>query len=335
MPIAGQLYLDRNELQGIVQGFTNEDHQYLCLQIPNINGDRRLQTTGGGYGGFYWIEDEAANYAQAGKTDSIGFGQDYPEAPPIEFEHKSFFTKKYAQQAPLPKEYLNVQPVDQLEGVGATLLQLKGKVLGAAERAIAANLTDTSIWTQNTTLTYDWTDPNGTPLEDIRAAVKAVGQNGVPADTIIFGYDAWNALIYNQTFNNPLPVLIDRAAMYNGNLQDPLQPLRDALKLRFGLRNVFFADARWNSSPTEATKTIDNVFGDNTWVGHMGGFGRLDARNVNGAWALSPRAFLKASAGPYEIEQVPDMGRYRYGVSYHQAFEVVNPKLGYLIKNCA
>lgn len=335
MPIAGQLYLDRNELQGIVQGFTNEDHQYICMQIPNINGDRRLANTGGGYGGFYWVEDEAANYAQAGHTEPIGFGQDYPMAPPLEFEHKSFFTQKYAMQAPLAKEYLNVEPVKQLEGVGATLLMLKGKVLGAAEKAIADNLTDTSIWTQNITLTYPWTNASGTPLSDIRTAVQTIGQNGVPADTIIFGYDAWNALIYNEKFNNPLPVLIDRAAMYNGNLADPLQPLRDALKLRFGLRNVFFADARWNSSATVATSTIDNVFGDNVWVGHMGGFDRLSTREVDGAWALSPRAFMKANAGPYEVEQVPGMGRYYYGVSYHQAFECINPKLGYLIKNCA
>lgn len=332
-PTTNSLYLDREELKGIVAGYIDDETGYLCREIPAINQGSELSVAGDSYGGFYWSMSADTFFAQAGKIGAIGFGQDYPRVDRGELLHTPFFTKKFAHSVEVPKEYLKLAPIDRLNSVGQSLLQLRSVVRGAAEKMICENLTDSSIWTQNSTSAHSWST-TGNPVTDINTAIETVSALADP-DTIILGKKAYLALLANDNWNKTRPLTEDRATSLDGTAPDQLAFLRNMIAKRFGLKNCIFATARWNASPTKATTTIQNQFGDCCWVGRMGEFRAIDAVARNGSYQISPRAFIKSQADDIEFEEVEKLGRMELGCAYHVGFDVVDVKLGYLIQKCA
>ena len=333
LPITSQLYLDREELKGLVAGYVDDESGYLCRQIPAINQGMPLSVTGESYGGFYWMLSPDTFFAQAGKIGEIGWGQDYPRIDNGKLEHKPFFTKLFAKSVCVPKPALNLPPLAQLNSVGQYLLQLRSVVRGEAEKMIVDNLTNASIWTQNSTSAHSWST-TGNPVTDINTAIEAVSDYADP-DTIILGKKAYLALLANDNWNKTRPLTEDRATSLEGLAPDQLAFLRQMIAKRFGLKNCFFATARWNSSATKSTTTIANQFGDCCWVGRMGDFTDIDAIARDGGYQISPRAFIKSEANDIEFEEDEHLGKVELGAAYHIGFDCVEPKLGYLLQKCA
>lgn len=333
LPITNTLYLDREELKGLVAGFVDDESGYLCRNIPAINAGMQLAVTGESYGGYYWSLSADTFFAQAGKMGEVGWGQAYPRIDNGKLTHTPFFTKKFAKSVSVPKEALNIPPVAQLDSVGQFLLQLRSVVRGEAEKMIVDNLTNASIWTQNSTSAHLWST-TGNPVTDINTAIEAVSVYADP-DTIILGKKAYLALLANDNWNKTRPLTEDRATSLDGTAPDQLAFLRQMIAKRFGLKNCFFATARWNSSATKGTTTIANQFGDCCWVGRMGEFNSIDAVARDGGYQISPRAFFKCEASDIEFEEDEHLGSVELGASYHVGFQTVDVRLGYLLQKCA
>lgn len=333
LPVTSSLYLDREELKGLVAGFIDDEDGYLCRKIPAINAGMALSVTGESYGGYYWTLSADSFFAQAGKIGSIGWGQDYPRLDNGKLEHHAFFTDKYAQSVVVPKEALDIPPVAQLNSIGQFLLQLRSVVRGMAEQKICSNLTNATIWAQNSTSAHSWST-TGNPVTDIMAGIDAVSAYADP-DTIILGKAAYQALLANTNWNATRPLTEDRATSLDGTNPDQLAMLRGMIAKRFGLRNCFFATARWNSSATKSTTSIANQFGDCCWIGRMGEFRDLDVIARDGGYQISPRAFIKSEANDIEFEEDEHLGKIELGASYHMGFDKVDARLGYLIQKCA
>lgn len=338
--ITKNLYLDREELKGLVAGYIDDDAGYISRVIPAINGDVKLSATGESYGGFYWQMSADTFFAQAGHIGDIGWGQDYPRLEQGTLEHKPFFTKKFARSVPVSKESLNVPPVDMLNKVGKSLLQLRSVVRGMAEREAVEMLTTAANWTNKSTSAHLWST-TGDPVSDISTAIEKVAELAEP-DTIILGRAAFRALLNNAKWNDTRPYGDDRATSLaapgqpiNELRPDQLAYLREMIARRFGLKQCIFATARWNASPTKSTTTIANQFGDNCWIGRVGDFTKFDVIAQDGGYEISPRAFFKAAAGDIEFEEDWHLGKVELGASQHIGFKIVDDRIGYLIQKCA
>lgn len=330
--ITKNLFLDREELKGIVAGYVDDEDGYLCRKIPSINAGMDLSSTGTSYGGFYWSMTPETFFAQNGQIGDIGWGQDYPRINQGELEHTPFFTKKFARSVLVSKESLNLPPVKMLNKVGQSLLQLREVVRGMAEHEICSLLTTAGNWTNKSTTAHAWLT-TGDPVADISTAIDKVGELAEP-DTIILGRAAFRALINNKAWNETRPLTDDRATSLDGTNPDQLAYLRQMIAKRFGLKNCFFATARWNSSATKATTTIANQFGDNCWIGRIGEFRDIDIVANDGGYEISPRAFFKSEAGDIEFEEDEHLGKIELGASYHVGFKIVDDRIGYLIQKC-
>lgn len=338
--ITKNLYLDREELKGVVSGYIDDDKGYISRVIPAINGDMNLSETGTSYGGFYWSMTPETFFAQNGHIGDIGWGQDYPRLNQGELEHTPFFTKKFAQSVLVSKESLRVPPVKMLNKVGKSLLQLRSVVRGMAEREVVSLLTTAANWTNKSTAAHSWST-TGDPVSDISTAIDKVAELADP-DTIILGRAAFRALLDNKAWNETRPYGDDRATslskpgqQLNELRPDQLNYLKEMIARRFGLKQCIFATARWNASATKATTTIANQFGDNCWIGRVGEFTEMDVINNDGGFEISPRAFFKAAAGDIEFEEEEHLGKIELGASQHVGFKIVDDRIGYLIQKCA
>lgn len=334
LPVTSSLYLDREELKGLVAGYVDDESGYLCRQIPAINQGMPLAVTGESYGGYYWSLSADTFFAQAGKTEEVLWGQQYPRLDNGKLEHHPFFTKKFAKSVLVPKEALNIPPIAQLDSVGQFLLQLRSVVRGQAEKLFVDEITTAANWGSNVSAgPHSWS-ATGDPVADINAAIEAVSTYADP-DTIILGKKAYLALLANKAWNETRPLTADRATSLEGMAPDQLAFLREMIAKRFGLKNCYFATARWNASATKSTTTIANQFGDNCWVGRIGEFRSIDAVARDGGYQISPRALFKSEANDIEFEEEEHLGNIELGAAYHVGIKIVDPKLGYLIQKCA
>lgn len=331
--ITKSLFLDREELKGVVAGYIDNDDGYISLKVPAINGDMNLSATGTSYGGFYWSMTPETFFAQSGQIGDIGWGQDYPRVNQGELEHTPFYTKKFAKSILVSKESLNLPPVKMLNKVSQSLLQLRSIVRGMAEHEICSMLTTAANWVNKSTTAHSWSS-TGDPVADISAAIDKVGELAEP-DTIILGRAAFRSLLNNKAWNETRPYMDDRATSLDGLSPDQLSYLREMIARRFGLKQCIFATARWNASPTKGTTTIANQFGDNCWIGRIGDFTDVDIVANDGGYEITPRAFFKAEAGELEYEEEEHLGKIEFGASHHVGFTIVDNRIGYLIQKCA
>lgn len=334
LPITSTLYLDREELKGLVAGFVDDESGYLCRNIPAINAGMALAVTGESYGGYYWSLSADTFFAQNGKIGEVGWGEDYPRIDNGTLRHQPFFTKKFARSVLVSKEALNIPPVAQLDSVGQYLLQLRSVVRGMAEHMFCSELTKAANWGSNVSSgPHSWST-TGDPVADINTAIDTISDYAEP-DTIILGKKAYLALLANKAWNETRPLTDDRATSRDGLAPDQLDYLRNMIAKRFGLKNCLFATARWNSSATKSTTTIENQFGDNCWVGRIGDFNSIDAVARDGGYQISPRALFKAEASDIEFEEDEHLGKIELGAAYHVGLQIVDNRLGYLIQKCA
>lgn len=339
MDITKSLFLDREELKGLVAGYIDNDAGYISERIPALNDGMDLAEAGTSYGGFYWSMPAETFFAQNGHVGSIGFGQDYPRLAPGQLEHTPFYTSKYAQSTIVSKETMRLPPLKMLNKVGKSLLQLRAVVRGMAEHEVCSMLTNASNWVNKSTTAHSWST-TGDPVSDISLAIDTVGELAEP-DTIILGRAAFRALLNNKAWNETRPYMDDRATALAGRdtpidqlRPDQLSYLADMIARRFGLRQCIFATARWNSSATK-TAAIANQFGDNCWVGRIGDFSDMDVIESNGSYEITPRAIFKAEAGALEFEEEEHLGKIELGASHHVGFTLVDNRIGYLIQKCS
>jgi hypothetical protein len=124
------------------------------------------------------------------------------------------------------------------------------------EKALADNLTSTSVLTQNTTLsgTSQFSDYiNSDPLGKFKTAQEQVhGGCGMEADTAIMNWNTANTLSYHPGILEGLGFTQNRA----GTLKE--SELASAMKIQ----NLKIAKAKYNSAKLGQTSTLSNVWGN-------------------------------------------------------------------------
>lgn len=152
-----------------------------------------------------------------------------------------------------PEEYANVELPFDVERDTTKMLTL-ALALGK-EKAIADTLRDTSIITQNATLsgTSQWSDyVNSDPVVDIKTAKGvARGTSGVVVDTLIADWLVIETLRYHPKLVRSLGFADNRA----GQLSEA------EIAKALGLRKILVADVMYNSAKEGQTEALGNLWG--------------------------------------------------------------------------
>jgi len=188
------------------------------------------------------------------------------------------------------------------------------------ELALSEALSDTSVITQNVTLsgTDQWTDKtNSDPLDDIRTAIATVkAATGKRPNTMALGEKAFDALKDHPDIREQLK--------YTNAGQPSDDQLSTWLKSHFKLANIYVGDAVYNSADEGQTDSLGEIWGGNCWLFFQTARPSLMMATFGMTLSDVPR---QVDMYP-EISHVRDVVRVRY--SYDQ--NIFDAALCYLIK---
>jgi len=194
-------------------------------------------------------------------TDSArAAGSPTNEIDPKAWTRANFYAEDHAL-----KQLVEDEEVDQAEGafdpMSDATENVVERLMTAAEKALADQLTSTSVVTQNTTLsgTSQWSDPDDSdPIGDIETGKDTIeAATGLVPNTLALGRDAFNALKVNAQ-------IIDRIK-YTG--RDIVT--EDLLAALFGVRRVVVGRAVYNTASEGQTPSMSNIWGDNALLAYV------------------------------------------------------------------
>jgi hypothetical protein len=128
------------------------------------------------------------------------------------------------------------------------------------ENALAGTMADTSVITQNTTLsgTDQWSDfANSDPFDDITTARNTIKQNtAMHPNVAVFGYQTWEKFIHH-------PDVVDRIK-YVGMID--MNSVKRAVAQLLEVEEVLVGDAVKNSANEGQTDSLGYVWGKHFWL---------------------------------------------------------------------
>lgn len=191
------------------------------------------------------------------------------------------------------------------------------------EYNLAQQLSDTSIVTQNTTLsgsgsavTNQWNTSGGKPFNAIQTAIDTVMLNSIKApNTIFMGYQVWAELLNHSD-------LIERVK-YTDITAITVEHIK---RLFPGIQNVYIGEAVYNTAKEGQTTSKSFVWGKHLWVGYIPTSPRLREP------ALGYHLQLKA---PRVVDRWDDRAVKAEFVRITDYYEpkLVSTEAAYLIKN--
>jgi len=144
--------------------------------------------------------------------------------------------------------------------VDATLA-LTDRLLINKEDSLASMLNNTSVITQNVTLsgTSQWSDyTNSDPFSDIQTAKDTVQKNGLMAvNTCFMGYEVWSKLQHH-------PDLLERV-----KYSQKAVLTEDLFASLFGFKNVFIGKAVKNTAADGASDSMTYIWPKSFWVAYI------------------------------------------------------------------
>lgn len=148
------------------------------------------------------------------------------------------------------------------------------------ELAVASLLTDTSVITQNETLSgiSQWSDyGNSTPFEDLRRGVNYVRKFGLrPVNTLTLSYYGFSILQQH-------PDLIERVKY--SNVASLTLDMMKTLFAQFGIQNILVGDAVYDTAAEGLDATNDYIWGNHALLSYRTTTPGL--RTVNGAYTFT------------------------------------------------
>lgn len=189
------------------------------------------------------------------------------------------------------------------------------------ERNLSAAMSNTSIITQNGSVTTQWNSATGagTPFQDIETAIIQVMENGIMApNTIWMGYQVWSQLKNH-------PDLLDRVK-YSTLGVLTIEMFR-SLFASSDIANVYVGKAIYDNSVEGATASNGFVWGKNLWVGYV--TDQPSLKTVNGFYTF----YIPAKR---YVDTWNDQDRKTIWVrtnDYYDQF-LVGPETIYMLQNC-
>ena len=217
----------------------------------------------------YWMDNlrvvEAirAQWAKANEVNhSVSIGEHY-----ILQDHalKEMVSKEEEDNADKP-----INPrIDATENLTDRMQVIK-------EKALSDIMNDTSIITQNVTLSWtdQWTDyDNSDPFDDIKTWIETVRTNsGKKPNTFTMGYTTMITLLNH-------PAVIDRIITTATTVVTP-ELVMEALKKAFPwIKKILVWDSQYNSGVEWETDALADIWGDNFRIGYIEQKPRLKSRS--------------------------------------------------------
>ena len=270
------------------------------------------------------VKERSGKFAKYGK-ENLKFEANMLRAPGTQartFDYTvsqgTYTAEEHALEKIVPDEFMN-NTDDPYDAKRDATIFCVDKIWGAQESALATNMADTAVLTNNTTLsgTSQWSDyANSDPLSDIRTARNSIkAATGKTANVAVFGWQTWLQLQNH-------PDIADRIK-YVGmtNLEATKKAVADLLEVK----QVLIGDAIKNTAADGQTDSLSFVWGKHAWLLHV-----------------APRPSLMTPSFGYtmkDLDRVVDTYRddarlgdiVRVRDSYDQT--LIDVTLAYLIKN--
>ncbi len=243
-PTKADVYVDP-VLTNISVAYKNEDYiSEKILPLVKVAKDS----------GFYFkydkskfrpVNDERALGTRAGR---VGYGLVKDTYGPI-IEH--------ALEQDVPDEIVE-QADNPLEPKFDATENVTERILIAKERSLAVKMADTSVLTQNVTLsgTSQWSDyANSNPISDVKTAKQTIHASIFrEPNTLVLGKPVFDKLIEH-------PDIIDRIKYSALGVATT-----DLLARLFGVNNVLVAGAGYNTAKEGQTDAMAYIWGKHAWL---------------------------------------------------------------------
>lgn len=218
-------------------------------------------------------------------------------------------------------DYANVyDPYDaeKDETLGLTTLIWLGK-----EKSLADTLTNSSVITNNTTLsgTSQWSDyANSDPLDDFKTARLTIREAcGLPPNVAVMDWSVANTLAYSPQILDALGFTQNRA----GQLSEM------ELAKAMGVERLYIAKAVYNSAAEGQTDNVDPVWGKHVVFGYLPAKAAKYQQSLGYRVALAGRGSRRVFK--FSIDNPPNSTGILCDDSYDWLISDVN--CGYLIKD--
>lgn len=189
------------------------------------------------------------------------------------------------------------------------------------ERAVANKMSDTSVITQNVTLSggEQWSDyGNSTPFDDLKTGAQQQRKHGLKAaNTMAMSYDVFSVLQQH-------PDLIERVKY--SNVASLTLEMMQQLFGQFGITNILVSSAVEDTAAEGLDEAPAFVWGNNVWLCYVAGAPSL--RTVNGGYLFT------LDQGRY-VDSWFEQGKKTKWIRNNDYYEpeVVGPEAFYLIQN--
>ena len=343
-PTPGSLRSDP-VLSKMIAGLMNAKDSYLQDKlVPTLfDGSNLADGDETYYTGTIQRLADGAMFGDPSRKRTIGRGELYPRARGANFNPMTYACQKFGGVAEVFWE-------DSRRLVGGGLLtnatvQLQSEmstqklVREAAYRDLfqtAGNWTNTVIGVPAAPGVGQflcWNVANSDPSADIVAALGTVSLFGQEPNTIILGYDSFDALRTNAAFLNFDDIRLDRTVMNE-------ERVASVLKARYGFENVHIGKAVANASAAPGTLTPGRIWADTVWIGYMPSANGAPSSNISimegsDVMVTTPTAAGRVIASGWKVFEFPDDMRdvTLYKVRYAEALFAVSAQLGYTLTN--
>jgi hypothetical protein len=201
---------------------------------------------------FY--RDEMEKVAPGTRSKAIGY----------ELSSDSYFCHVWGLNHPIPDQVRANADADVNLELNATKL-LTGKAMLNREISWAASYFTTGIWTSNRngvasgevlgTSVRHWSDPNSTPVEDIRRAKQAMQLlTGLMPNKLTLGREVYDALVDH-------PDIIDRVKYATSTTENPAKVNRRTLAALFEIDEILIMDSVRNTAKEGQTLSLSRIGG--------------------------------------------------------------------------
>lgn len=197
------------------------------------------------------------------------------------------------------------------------------------EYAVSSALRDTSVLTQNTTLSgsSQWSHADGNPFNNFKAANEAIfAGSGVTPNTLILGREAWNALQFNAAVRAAFP----------GAQMISLKMIQEKLGALFGYDHIYVGKGKYNAANKGQAKSLTSFWGDDAVVCYTESAPTLKSVSLVKSYVPEDRPTYTVSVHPQNV-----LGKEAIEAEIHSMVKVkraydtviMDALCGYLIKD--
>lgn len=303
-------YID-SYLTDVSNAWLNMDADFIAEKIFPVVGVKKKTFKVPGYTKESLRVPSSSVRTGESKAKRVGYGRNEEDYGPLHEHSLSDFVTKDDQD-------MTDDPYDALGDATENILQ---KMSLIDEKDLASTLSNTSIVTQNVTLTGtdQWNDYSGSsPFEDIKTGAIQMKTYGLRVPNTFFtSWEAWIQMVDHPDF-------LDRIKWS----QTGVMTEADFLKLfaPYGITKIYIGKVMENTAVEGDSDALSAVWGKHAWLGYV--TDRPARKEVNGGYKfqlLNGRETTRETFNNPPGDEIVQRDYYDY--------TLLNPECFYLMKN--